>query len=231
MLRFYPQTARSGIRYACFMAVAKKKTPLIQWVEAAMAHSGMGQSDLARALEVRLRTEFDRSKVYKIVSGQRKVSAEEMLAIEEVTNFPAPAAVRGEPAKAKIVQIPLLDTVTAGKLKGSANQIPVTDVPLLAFADLGRGDFFALKVEGDSMDRVSPDGSIIVVNQADRTLVSGKAYVVAQRGEATFKLWRSDPPRFAPYSTNPLHEPIFVKSKSDAERMVVGRVKRTVLDL
>lgn len=230
-MRFYPQTGRSGIRYGYIMAVAKKKTPLIQWVESAMSHSNMGQSDLARALETRLRTEFDRSKVYKIVSGQRKVSAEEMLAIEEITGFPAPAAVRGEPAKAKIAQIPLLDTVTAGKLKGSANQIPVTDVPLLAFADLGRGDFFALKVEGDSMDRVSPDGSVIVINQADRTLVSGKAYVVSQRGEATFKLWRSDPPRFAPYSTNPAHEPIFVKSKSDAERMVVGRVKRTVLDL
>lgn len=105
-----------------------------------MSHSSMGQSDLARALETRLRTEFDRSKVYKIVSGQRKVSAEEMLAIEEVTNFPAPASVRSEPAKAKIEQIPLLDVVTAGKLKGSTSQIPVADMPLLAFADLGRGE-------------------------------------------------------------------------------------------
>ena len=47
-------------------------------------------------------------------------------------------------------KIPLLDKVTAGKLKSSSSQIPVEDVPLLAFADLGRGDFFALTVEGDS---------------------------------------------------------------------------------
>jgi SOS-response transcriptional repressor LexA len=216
------------------MAVAKKKTPLVQWVEEAMAHASMSQSDLARALQARLRTDFDRSKVYKIVTtGTRKVSAEEMLAIEEVTGFPAPAALRDAPNEkpGKVSQVPLLDTVTAGKLRSPSSQIPVEDVPLLAFADLGRGDFFALKVDGDSMDRVSPDGSVIVVNQADRTLVSGKAYVVSQRGEATFKLWRADPPRFAPYSTNPLHEPIFVKSKADAEKMVVGRVKRTVLDL
>ena len=130
-----------------------------------------------------------------------------------------------------ISKIPLLDKVTAGKLKSPSSQIPIEDVPLLAFADLGRGDFFALTVEGDSMDRLSPDGSVIIVNQADRTLVVGRAYVISRRGEATFKLWRSDPPRFSPYSTNPMHEPVFIKSKSEAERLVVGRVKRTVLDL
>jgi len=140
---------------------------------------------------------------------------------------PAPQAA----TEADLRRIPLLDKVTAGKLRASSSQIPVEDVPLLAFADLGRGDFFALTVDGDSMDRWSPDGSIIVVNQADRTLVSGKAYVISQRGEATFKMWRPDPPRFAPYSTNPSHEPIFVKSKAEAEKLVVGRVKRTVLDL
>src|SRR5690606_18192611 len=119
----------------------------------------------------------------------------------------------------------------AGKLKAPSSQIPVEDAPLLAFADLGRGEFFALKVEGDSMDRGSPAGSTIVVNRADRTLVGGKAYVISNRGEATFKVWRPEPPRFAPFSTNPTHEPVFVKSKKDAEGMVVGRVKRTVLDL
>jgi SOS-response transcriptional repressor LexA len=131
----------------------------------------------------------------------------------------------------EIVRVPLLDKVAAGKLKSPTSQIPVEDVPLLAFADLGRGEFFALSVEGDSMDRISPEGSIIVVNQVDRTLISGKPYVFSVRGAATFKLWRPDPPRLAPFSTNPMHEPIFVKSKAEAEKLVVGRVKRTVLDL
>lgn len=147
------------------------------------------------------------------------------------------AELRGEPPADEaepvhgLATVPLLDKVTAGKLKSPSSQIPIEDVPLLAYADLGRGDFFALTVEGDSMDRISPDGSVIVVNQADRTLVSGRAYVISRRGEATFKVWRPDPPRFAPFSTNPVHEPIFVKSKAEAEKLVVGRVKRTVLDL
>jgi SOS-response transcriptional repressor LexA len=127
--------------------------------------------------------------------------------------------------------IPLLDSVPAGKLQAPISQIPVEDVPLLAFADLGRGDFIALTVRGDSMDRISPDGSTIVINKADRTLVSGKPYVFCVRGEVTFKLWRPEPARLAPYSTNPIHEPRYVKTKVEAEKYVVGRVRRSVLDL
>ena len=134
-------------------------------------------------------------------------------------------------SNSKITRVPLLDSVTAGRLRAPTSQIPVEDVPLLAFADLGRGEWFALKVDGDSMDRVSPDGSKIVINKADRTLVSGKPYVFSSRGETTYKLWRPEPPRLAPFSTNPTHEPIYCKSRKDAEGMVIGRVKRTVLDL
>lgn len=134
-------------------------------------------------------------------------------------------------ASPKFVKIPLLDTVAAGKLRAPNSQIPIEDVPLLAFADLGRGEWFALTVQGDSMDRLSPDGSRIIVNKADRNLVSGKPYVFSIRGETTYKVWRPEPARLAPYSTNPMHEPVFVKSRKDAEGMVIGRVKRTLLDL
>jgi len=198
-----------------------------------MERAGKGPSELADALET------NRQNITRWSKGDRKLTVEvaKQLAPLLGTTADVLLLVSSEQktdkstATKKIAEIPLLDKVTAGKLRASSSQIPVEDVPLLAFADLGRGDFFALTVDGDSMDRWSPDGSIIVVNQADRTLVSGKAYVISQRGEATFKMWRPDPPRFAPYSTNPSHEPIFVKSKADAEKLVVGRVKRTVLDL
>lgn len=132
----------------------------------------------------------------------------------------------GGPALARV---PLLDNVSAGRLADPVSQIPVEQVPLLAFADLGRGDFFALTVQGDSMNLVSPEGSVIVVNRTEQTLVAGKSYVFSHRGEATYKVWRPDPPRLAPYSTNPVHEPIFIKRKKDFG--VIGRVRRTVYDL
>jgi hypothetical protein len=81
------------------------------------------------------------------------------------------------------------------------------------------------------MDRIIPEGARVIVDEADRTLVSGKPYVISNRGETTLKLWKPSPPRWAPYSNNPIHEPIYVKNKEAAERMVVGRVKRAVLEL
>jgi SOS-response transcriptional repressor LexA len=128
-----------------------------------------------------------------------------------------------------VAAVPLLAWVSAGNLVSSESQIPVEDVPLLAFADLGRGEFFALKVEGDSMDRLSPDGSIIIVNRAERELLPGRYYVFSLRGETTFKRWQPEPPRLEPYSTNPANQTLFIKRSKDLE--VVGRVKRTVLDL
>jgi SOS-response transcriptional repressor LexA len=208
------------------MAPRKKKANIAQWVAAAMQFADdMSQAELARRLETRLRVGFDRSKVQKILKGTRAVSADEMLAIEEVTGFPAPAE-----ARSALVPVPLVDWVSASKLSDIASQLPVEKVPLLAFADLGQGDFFATRVVGDSMDRLSPEGSIIIVDRNDKQLVGGKCYVFAHKGETTFKMYQADdPPYLAPYSTNPANKPIFPKKKAEWE--IIGRVKRTVLDL
>jgi SOS-response transcriptional repressor LexA len=168
----------------------------------------------------------------------RNISVPELHALARFFNDTPPGLVGAREAPSpperrarELVRIPLLDRVAAGKLKQPVSQIPIEDVPLLAFADLGRGDYFALTVEGDSMDRIAPEGATIVVNQADRTLVAGKPFVLSDRGAVTFKIWKPSPPRWAPASFNPVHEPIYVKSKEAAEKMVVGRVKRAVVDL
>lgn len=168
----------------------------------------------------------------------RRVGAGELIKIieffDEMGVNDVPAAIRQfvKENAGDLVRVPLLSWVSAGKLRGDlAQPIPVADVPLLAFSDLGRGDFFALKVEGDSMDRLSPDGSVIIVNRLDKTLIRGKPYVFAVRGKATYKLWESsdDVHRLEPYSFNPAHKAIFPKRDGDME--VVGRVRRTMFDL
>jgi SOS-response transcriptional repressor LexA len=207
-----------------------------QWVENALVHAQIDQAELARRLSERLRPGYDRSKVNKMALDKRRVSGDEMLAIETITNFPIPAALRNQsmdekPTK-KVVSVPLLDFVTAGKLKAPSSQIPIEDARMLVFSDLGRGDWFALELEvdADSMDRISPPGSIVVVNKSDRELRSGKCYIFAVEGEVTYKMWQEgDPPYLAPHSTNPLHRPRFVRRKRDLE--VIGRVRRTVFDL
>lgn len=104
-----------------------------------------------------------------------------------VADLTGPPSRRASSSAPKLTMVPLLDSITAGRLRSPSSQIPVEDVPLLAFADLGRGEFFALTVVGDSMDRYSPEGSTIVVNKAERSLINGRCYVFSLRGETTFK--------------------------------------------
>lgn len=173
-------------------------------------------------MSARLNRSIDKAAVNKVLKedspDQRGLKADEMLAISEITGHPLPG----------ITLVPELTWVSAGKLVDSSTQTPLQDVKLLAFPDLGPGDFFALRVEGDSMDRVSPSGSVIVVNREDKQLLPGKPYVFWSRG-ATYKLWRPNPARLEPYSTNPAHQAIFLMP--DDEPHVVGRVRRTALDL
>lgn len=110
-------------------------------------------------------------------------------------------------ASHELVRVPLLDRVPAGKMRQPLSQIPA-GADYLSVADLGRGSFFALTVEGDSMDRLVPNGARVIVDESDRTLVTNKPYVISNRGEVSLKLWKPGPPRFAPYSFNPTYEPI-----------------------
>lgn len=128
-----------------------------------------------------------------------------------------------------IADVPLVSWVAASPF----SEIPVSeaklDAPHILAPNLGRGDFIALKVKGDSMDRIAPDGAIIIVNRADTTLVSRAFYVFCRQdgAEATFKRWMTNPNRLEPFSTNPTHEPVFVITPP----AVIGRVRKIMLDL
>lgn len=125
--------------------------------------------------------------------------------------------------------IPLISWVQAGELRTPDQVLDITDAKLVPMAGLpASGDWFALQVQGDSMDRISPPDSIIAVNRRDRRLVSNACYVIGDgEGGATYKRFRSDPMRFEPVSVNPAHEALF----PDQEPTIIGRVKRTILDM
>ena len=204
---------------------------------AAMKLKGIGPTELARLVG-----DTSKQNLVRYRDQERKLPIElaERIAPfldttrEALVFARAPRKGRLKEPKSRITEIPLIDYVTAGMLKSPMSQIDPSKWPLFAFADLGAGEWFALKVDnkgdGDSMDRLSPPGSTIAVNAADRELVDGRCYVFSVNGETTYKMWQEgDPAYLAPYSTNPRHKPIFVRRKRDFD--VIGRVKRTVLDL
>ncbi|WP_315759338.1 S24 family peptidase [Bradyrhizobium sp. SZCCHNRI2007] len=207
-----------------------EKDDLDQRITARLNQLGIGPIEAAQRVDG-----LERNYIQDFLKGKkRSFSAAKLPLVAQalgwtVTELQGTPPRRSSGATPRITMVPLLDRVTAGRLRSPASQIPVEDVPLLAFADLGRGEFFALEVDGDSMDRYSPEGSIIIVNKAERDLVNGRCYVFSLHGETTYKMWQNgEVPYLAPHSTNSANKPIFFK-KRDLE--VIGRVKRTLLNL
>lgn len=130
------------------------------------------------------------------------------------------------------VGAPLISWVSAGVLKTPGIVLELGEAKTAYVHGLDpKGDWIALQVEGDSMDRISPPESIIFVDRKDRRLVTNACYVIAdaEGGEATYKRFRANPDRWEPVSTNPEHEPVFVKEGS--EPAIVGRVRKTLLSM
>lgn len=129
----------------------------------------------------------------------------------------------------KTLRAPLLSWVSAGRL-AQQEGVRKSDVrKYIHVADLPKGDWIVLEVQGDSMDRIAPEGSYICVNLADQRLLNDKFYVFGtSEGEATFKRYRSgNPSRMQPFSTNPDHE----TRPMDENILIVGRAGRVINDL
>lgn len=127
----------------------------------------------------------------------------------------------------KTLKIPVISWVSAGALMGDNFREEQHALQTIAQAGLPDGDWIGLIVEGSSMNRVSPPGSIILVNRKEKSLALNGLYVIDDgTGKATYKRYRSPPQRFEPVSDDANHEPIYF----DNEPTIIGRVRRTILD-
>ncbi|WP_315701319.1 MULTISPECIES: XRE family transcriptional regulator [unclassified Bradyrhizobium] len=127
------------------------------------------------------------------------------------------------------IGVPLLSWVSAGKLlqAQSVDAALRDDVERIGVSGLGPGDFFALRVKGDSMNKIAPDGSIVIVNRAEREPIDRKFFIFLADHETTFKRFRANPTRLEPYSYNPEHETIY---PDHSYFSVLGRVRRVQVD-
>ncbi|MGI6201147.1 MAG: LexA family protein [Christensenellales bacterium] len=122
------------------------------------------------------------------------------------------------------VMVPVLGYVRAG--------IPVTAVQeVLDYEEISRdmaesGDFFALRIQGDSMQpRMDPDDVVIVRRQED--VESGQIAIVLVNGDdATCKKVIKHPAGISLVSFNPAYPPMFYAKEEIASLPVtiVGRV-------
>lgn len=127
-----------------------------------------------------------------------------------------------------MIDVPRISWVSAGQL---TEQVPVEDLsdyPTVTTVDLPNGQWIALEVEGNSMNKISPPGSLIFVNIMDKRLVPNACYVVAdETGAATYKRYRpNDNPPFQPASYEDVPPPDF-----RGMVQVIGRVRRSVIEM
>jgi phage repressor protein C with HTH and peptisase S24 domain len=134
-------------------------------------------------------------------------------------------------ARAETIPVPLISWVSAGALLQPDVPVDDDDTSIVIHEpELDpRGDWIALRVEGDSMNRVSPHGSVIFVNRKNRRLAAKGFYVIGDgEGGATYKRYKP-PNTWEPYSTNESHKPFVLKAGQEPD--IIGRVEKTVLKL
>lgn len=127
-----------------------------------------------------------------------------------------------------VTSVPLVPWISAGQLSVHEGVMDFSDFTPIAAVDLPAGEWVAFRVDGDSMNKISPPDSIIFANLRDRQLVANGCYVVAdEAGGATYKRYRpNESPPFQPASYNDISPPKF-----DGEVKIIGRVRRSIIDM
>ena len=181
---------------------------------------------------------IERSVVTKIINGKVEftprysegfaraldLSREEVLfrfgVLENMPAADVDALGDAEPA----VAIPILGEVPAGPWREEVRSPRGWEH--VARSEVTRNSY-ALKISGDSMDRIVKDRATIIVDPDDRDLFHQRLFVVRGPDGVTFKQYLDAPARLVPCSTNPEHKTI---AANDREYEVVGRVKKVMLD-
>lgn len=221
-----------GMQYTAILASSFRMTERSDRLQQAFRTAKLSQADAAErfgwnrnTLKSNLNGTVDFSyKKAQVYAGRLKVRAEWLYSGEGP--MIAPPRVFTRPAQ----EIPVISWVSAGNPAELGQIEEMGDLERMTISGLPHGRFVATDVRGDSMDRVSPEGSRIIFNTEDVDPVSGGYYVCSLRGETTYKRFYDQPiKRLEPFSTNPANRAIYLLD--DDEWIVVGRVVRSLIDL
>lgn len=166
------------------------------------------------------KSDISRAHIYKIMSGEKNVSSVTLEKICKAINILPSSLYDGEIKKEQAVKIPVLGVIPAG--------IPIEAVEdILDYEEISedmakRGEYFALKVRGDSMLPTIKDGDIVIVRQQDDA-ESGKICVIMINGDdATLKEIRKEQNGIWILPHNPTSDfkPTFYSNKEIIEKPV-----------
>jgi repressor LexA len=115
--------------------------------------------------------------------------------------------------------VPVIGISSAGNWR-EAVLLPKRQMPIAA--NLAGARAFAVELQGDSMDELIEEGSYVVVDPDQTHLYNDRVYLIEnEEHETQVKLYRSNPGRFEPASTNDTHQPVYI---GEQQVRVIGRV-------
>ena len=204
------------------MGKQPNQTPVKEWArrefERSKKERKTTQAELGRALGI------SQPQARDLIFGTRKISADEIPVLEQ---FFGSEYVHHALSVAAIVTVPLISWISAGQMTEQDGVVDFEDYPTVHAANLPPGEWTALRVDGASMNKISPPDSIVFVNMRDTQLVANALYVVAdEAGQATYKRYEPEKsPPFQPASYKPVDPPEF-----EGAVRVIGRVRRSMIE-
>ena len=154
----------------------------------------------------------------------QNLKRETMKQLSEVFNVPASSFVDDEQPLSKGVLIPVLGYVRAGVPIEAVEEI--LDYEEISQEQARTGEFFALKIKGDSMEPKISEGDVVIVRKQS-TVENGELAVVLVNGDdATVKKFYRSNNGVKLVSTNPKYDPFFyTPTEVDSFPIsVIGRV-------
>lgn len=190
----------------------------IEWIKSALKSTGKTQSGLAAHLNLA------HPQITQLLKGNRRLKVDEVPRIAEYLGVEPPK----DDASDEIIRVPMVSWVSAGEMTDQASVIDLSEFPTIAVSRLQASRWIALRVDGPSMNKISPPDSLIFVDLNDRRLVTNACYVICdETGAATYKRYRpNDDPPFQPASYEKIPPPTL-----EGAITVIGRVKRSMIDM
>lgn len=147
-----------------------------QWIKAARLAAGLSQEKLAVELMARLSRRFDRSVVQKMEVGNRRVKADEMVAVHNITGHPLPVA-DATPAPVQSSHLPPgAISIPDEKLAPAAVDVPVYGVA----AGNGSGDG-SFRLQEHAVDYVRRPPGVAHAKDVYAVYVTGESMYPAHR--------------------------------------------------
>lgn len=191
----------------------KNNKEVVETVKQLTSEQNMSMSELAR------RVGIAKSAISRYFNGTRELPLNRIEDFAKALHTTSHFLLGVEPESSKGIQIPVLGTVAAG--------IPISAVQdILDYEEVpqswkSQGEFFGLRIKGDSMQPKMDDGDVVIVRQQSDANNGDTVIALVNGDDATCKKLQKTDNGIMLVSTNPNYLPMFFTNEEIVTKPVV----------